>query len=142
MIKDKELKMKLLEQLMDEMDGRVLERDLKPKSKLVVKAEGDDPQKMKEEVVDKLSKLKLPSKEELAAMGEDMKPEMEMEGKNMEAELESEGPEMEGEDNGESESEGEMPESEMEGEEDYMDSMPLRMKEKLMMQKRMQKNKM
>lgn len=120
MIKDKELKMKLLEQLMDEMDGRVLEKDIKPKSKLVVKAEGDDPEMMKEEIVDKLSKLELPNKEDLAEMSEGMMPEMEEE--DMEEE--------------------EMPEMEEEGEDDYMDSLPLGMKEKLMKQKMMQKNKM
>jgi hypothetical protein len=118
MIKDKELKMQLLEQLMDEMDGRVIERDLKPKSKLVVKAEGDNPEEMKDEVVDKLSKLDLPDEEDMAEMSEEEMPEME------------------------EDMEEEMPMMEEEGEDDYMDSMPLGMKEKLMKQKMMQKNKM
>jgi hypothetical protein len=128
MIKDKELKMQLLEKLMDEMDGRVLERDLKPKSKLVVKAEGDNPEEMKDEVVDKLSKLDLPDEEDMAEMSEMSEEEM--------PEMEEEMPEME------EDMEDEMPMMEEEGEDDYLDSMPLGMKEKLMKQKMMQKNKM
>lgn len=130
MVKDKELKMQLLEKLMEDMDGRVLEKDIKPKSKMVIKAEGEDPEEMKEGVIEKLKGLKLPSEEQLAEMSGEMEPEMEMEGEGMDMEVEGE----EGE-------EEEMPEMDMSEEEDYMSGMPLRMKEKLMKEKMKQKAK-
>lgn len=130
MVKDKELKMQLLEKLMEEMDGRVLEKDIKPKSKMVIKAEGEDPEEMKEGVIEKLKGLKLPSEEQLVEMSGEMEPEMEMEGEGMDMEVEGE----EGE-------EEEMPEMDMSEEEEYMSDMPLRMKEKLMKEKMKQKAK-
>lgn len=131
MVKDKELKMQLLEKLMEDMDGRVLEKDIKPKSKMVIKAEGEDPEEMKEGVIEKLKGLKLPSEEQLAEMSGEMEPEMEMEGEGMDMEVEGE----------EGEEEEEMPEMDMSEEEDYMSGMPLRMKEKLMKEKMKQKAK-
>lgn len=124
MVKDKELKMQLLEKLMEDMDGRVLEKDIKPKSKMVIKAEGDNPEDIKEGVIERLEGLELPDEEQLAEMSEDMEPEMEG--------MEEEGEEM---------MEEEMPEMDMSEEEEYMSDMPLRMKEKLMKEKMMQKAK-
>lgn len=124
MVKDKELKMQLLEKLMEDMDGRVLEKDIKPKSKMVIKAEGDNPEEMKEGVIEKLQGLELPDEEQLAEMSEGMEPEME--------DMEEEGEEM---------MEEEMPEMDMSEEEEYMSDMPLRMKEKLMKEKMKQKAK-
>lgn len=124
MVKDKELKMQLLEQLMEDMDGRVVEKDIKPKSKMVIKAQGDNPEEIKEGVIDKLQDLELPDEEQLAEMSEGMEPEME--------DMEEEGEEMMEED---------MPEMDMSEEEEYMSDMPLRMKEKLMKEKMMQKAK-
>jgi hypothetical protein len=70
MIKDKELKMELLKKLMKDMDSRVVEKELKPSTKMVVKAEGDSPEEVKEEVLDKLSKMDLPSEEDMSEMAE------------------------------------------------------------------------
>ena len=106
---DKEEKMKILEEMMEEMDGRVGE-SLKPKSKMVIKAEGDDPEEMKEGIIDKLEGLELPSEEDMEEMSEGM------ESEESEEEM-SEGMEED--------------EEEME-EEDYMSELPQRMKEKLM----------
>ena len=69
---DKKMKMSVLEDLMKKMDGRVVDRDIKPKSKLMIHAEGDDPEKMKEEIVEKLSEMKLPDKKEMKEIKKDM----------------------------------------------------------------------
>jgi hypothetical protein len=121
MVKDKELKMQLLEKLMEDMDGRVLENDIKPKSKMVIKAAGDNPEEVKEGVIERLEGLELPDEEQLAEMSGEMEPEME----GMEEEMMEE----------------EMPEMDMSEEEEYMSDMPLRMKEKLMKEKMKQKAK-
>jgi hypothetical protein len=125
MVKDKELKMQLLEKLMEDMDGRVLENDIKPKSKMVIKAQGDNPEEMKEGIIEKLQGLELPDEEQLAEMSEEVEPEME--------DMEEEGEEMMEEE--------EYPEMDMSEEEEYMSDMPLRMKEKLMKEKMKQKAK-
>jgi len=121
MVKDKELKMQLLEKLMEDMDGRVLENDIKPKSKMVIKAAGDNPEEVKEGVIERLEGLEPPDEEQLAEMSGEMEPEME----GMEEEMMEE----------------EMPEMDMSEEEEYMSDMPLRMKEKLMKEKMKQKAK-
>ena len=127
MVKDKELKMQLLEKLMEDMDGRVLENDIKPKSKMVIKAAGDNPEEVKEGVIERLEGLELPDEEQLAEMSGEMEPEMEgMEEEMMGEEM------MEEED---------YPEMDMSEEEEYMSDMPLRMKEKLMKEKMKQKAK-
>lgn len=66
MIKDKELKLELLKKLMKDMDGRVVENDLKPKTEMVVKAEGSSPEETKQKIIDKLSNLPLPDEKEVA----------------------------------------------------------------------------
>lgn len=70
MLKDRDLKMKLLEQIMGDMKGREVERDLKPKSKMVVSAKGDNPEEMKENVIDKLEGMELPDEKEMEKMSE------------------------------------------------------------------------
>jgi hypothetical protein len=80
MLKDKELKQAILKALMVSMDDRVAENDLKPRAKMVIKAEGDNPEEIKENVIDKLENLKLPEMKE-----EDMEEE-EMEGEECEME--------------------------------------------------------
>lgn len=119
MIKDKELKMELLNKLMKEMDGRVIEKDLKPKTKMVVKAEGDSPEDVKEEVMAKLAKMDLPSEEDMGEMAEDMGEEGEMEEKELPSDLE--GLAME--------EEAYVPEEEED--DSYMDDLPEFMKKKL-----------
>jgi len=103
-MQDKEMKMKLLEELMESMGSRMSDRDLKPmhegKSKLVIKAEGDDPEEMKDEVVDKLEGIELPDEEAMAEMSSDE----DMEDERVEEE----------------------------GEDDYLAEMPVRMREKIM----------
>jgi len=74
MIKDKDLKEEILAELLSKLDANVMKNDLDPikekKTKLVVKAEGDSPEQVKEEVVKKLSSLKLPDEEEMEDMEE------------------------------------------------------------------------
>lgn len=64
-MKDKKKKMKVLEELMEKMGSRMSERDLKPKARMVIQAEGDDPEQMKEDIIDKLQSMELPDKKEM-----------------------------------------------------------------------------
>ena len=73
---DKKNKMEVLEELMAKMGGRIAERDLKPRSKMVIKAEGDNPEEMKEEIIDKLKKIDLPDEEEVKEMESEVPKEM------------------------------------------------------------------
>jgi len=75
-IKDKKLKKDILKELQKKLSGSVAENDLKPKTKMVIKAEGDSPEQVKEEVIEKLQKLKLPDEKELEEMEEEMPEEM------------------------------------------------------------------
>ena len=105
------LKRSVLKEILDELDGRVLEQDIKPlhekKAKLIIKAEGDSPEEAKEEVLEKLSKLELPGEEDMPEMEEELDEEM-PEEEMLDEELD---PEME-----ESEDEEE--------DEDFLDSLP------------------
>ena len=125
MVKDKELKEKLLEKLMEDMDGRVVERDLKPKSKLVVKAEGDDPEELKEGIIEKLQGLELPKPEEMEEMSEEM-------GEEEDDDMEMAEEEME-----EDEDLGDL--DKLEEDEEYLSGMPFNMKEKLLKELRRKK---
>ena len=99
-------------ELLGDMEGRVLERDLKPKSKMVIKAEGDNPEEMKEEIINKLSSLDLPEESEMAEMAESSL-----------SEEDEEMPE-------------EMMEDELDLDEEVLNEMPLSMKEKLLRSKK------
>lgn len=68
MIKDKEEKKAVLEEILKQMGGRVVENDLKPKTKMIVKAEGDSPEEAKEVILKKLSKIELPEEDEMGEM--------------------------------------------------------------------------
>ena len=60
MVNDKEMKLALLKQIMADMGDRVAESDLKPKTTMMIKASGDNPEDVKSKVIDKLSALDLP----------------------------------------------------------------------------------
>lgn len=125
MVKDKKLKEELLEKLIADMDERVVERDLKPKTKMVVKAEGDNPEEVKEKIIDKLQELELPSEEEMGEIEDKLSPEMEEDEEYPEEEMEEE------EDLGDLD--------ELEEDEEYLSSMPYKMKEKLLKELRKKK---
>lgn len=125
MVKDKKLKEELLEKLIADMDERVVERDLKPKTKMVVKAEGDNPEEVKEKIIDKLQELELPSEEEMGEIEDKLSPEMEEDEEYPEEEMEEE------EDLGDLDELGE--------DEEYLSSMPYKMKEKLLKELRKKK---
>ncbi len=79
MIKDKEIKEEILKELMSQMGNRVYENDLKPKkTKMVIKASGDNPEEVKEKVIEKLQSIELPSEEDMKDMEESMPEEDEM----------------------------------------------------------------
>lgn len=82
-IKDKKEKQSILKDLLKQMSGRVAENDLKPKkTKMVIEAEGDSPEEIKDTVIEKLGTMKLPDAKDLEDMEEDMETpeEEEMEG--------------------------------------------------------------
>lgn len=108
------MKLELLKELMKGMDERVVENDIMPKTKMVVKAEGDSPEEVKEEIISKLGEIDMPDEEE---MEEEMIPE------GME--------EMEEEMDEESMEEEVSEEMEEEDDEDYLSEMPQRMREAL-----------
>lgn len=64
MLKDKKLKQEILKSLMSSMDENIAENDLKPKTKMVIKATGDSPEDVKEEVINKLQGMNLPDENE------------------------------------------------------------------------------
>ena len=64
MLKDKELKQKILKAMMSSMDDRVVENDLMPKTKMVIKAEGDNPKDLKKEVINKLQSIEMPEEDD------------------------------------------------------------------------------
>lgn len=79
-IKDKKEKQGVLKEILKQMGGRVAKNDFKPKTKMVIEAEGDNPEEIKEDVIEKLGSLKLPGKEDMKEMEEDLEtPEEEME---------------------------------------------------------------
>ena len=79
-IKDKKEKQGVLKEILKQMTGRVADNDFKPKTKMVIEAEGDSPEEIKEDVIEKLGTLDLPNKDDMKEMEEGMEtPEEEME---------------------------------------------------------------
>ena len=81
-IKDKKMKKGILKELMKQMGNRVADNDFKPKegkTKMVIEAEGDSPEEIKEEVIEKLQTLELPSKKDMKEMGAESEEEEEEE---------------------------------------------------------------
>lgn len=82
MIKDKKEKKDVLKELMKQMSSRVADNDLKPKlddeeielpekkTGMVIKAEGDSPEQIKEDVIEKLGKMDLPDEEDMEEIEE------------------------------------------------------------------------
>lgn len=63
MVDDKKEKMAVLQELMKQMGSRVAEKDLKPKTMMVIKAKGDNPEELKKGIISKLQGLELPEME-------------------------------------------------------------------------------
>jgi hypothetical protein len=70
MIENKKEKLNVLQQILKSLEDRVVKHDLDPlvegkKTKMVIKAEGDSPEDVKEEVIKKLQGMSLPESEDV-----------------------------------------------------------------------------